>query len=401
MSQQNLQIDIELKNISNENETIEIEVESIEEDAQTDTNYSMIEPFDPIKINIQPKQDTLRNIIDRLRNDEIDMDTDFQRHADLWTPGQMSKLIESILIRFPLPAFYFDASDDNKWLIVDGLQRLSSIRRFVVDSDPEKNNNLEIKNKGLRLSSLDFLHDLKSKNYIELPRSYQRRIDECPVTLFLIQPGTPSQVKYSIFRRINTGGLVLNSQEIRNALARPREREFLKKLANDEFLIKTMGNQSKRMLDQELALRFISFYTNDYIKSPKNIAEFMDESMDQLKKLNSSELEKLSIAFKRSTKICFDIFGDAAFEKRLTGDQDKRKRKNTTLFEVWTVSLAKLADENAEKLIKNKSIIINKLQDMFDHDESFFRSISLATQKREHVKIRYERIQKIIHEVTL
>ncbi|MEA1969475.1 MAG: DUF262 domain-containing protein [Thermodesulfobacteriota bacterium] len=73
----------------------------------------------------------MRNIIERLKLDEIDMNTDFQRHADLWTSAKMSRLIESILIRFPLPAFYFDVSDDDNWLIVDGLQRLSSIRKFA------------------------------------------------------------------------------------------------------------------------------------------------------------------------------------------------------------------------------------------------------------------------------
>ena len=220
----------------------------------------MVEPFDPTEINIVPKQDTLRNLIERLRNDEIDMNTDFQRHADLWSPSQMSRLIESILIRFPLPAFYFDASDDNKWLVVDGLQRLSSIRKFVV-------NGKEGSSKPLRLCGLEYLKALNGSIYNALSRQYQRRIDECPITLYLIQPGTPDNVKYSVFRRINTGGLVLNNQEIRNALAKPRERKFLQELAEDENLVRTMGDQSKRMVDQELVLRFISFYIQDYLNS--------------------------------------------------------------------------------------------------------------------------------------
>ncbi len=74
----------------------------------------------------------------------------------------------------------------------------------------------------LKLTGLEFLKDLNGFSYGDIPRQYQRRIDECPVTLFLIQPNTPEKVKYSIFRRINTGGLVLNNQEIRNALAEPK-----------------------------------------------------------------------------------------------------------------------------------------------------------------------------------
>ncbi len=353
----------------------------------------MVEPFDPTEINIVPKQDTLRNLIERLRNDEIDMNTDFQRHADLWSPSQMSRLIESILIRFPLPAFYFDASDDNKWLVVDGLQRLSSIRKFVV-------NGKEGSSKPLRLCGLEYLKALNGSIYNALSRQYQRRIDECPITLYLIQPGTPDNVKYSVFRRINTGGLVLNNQEIRNALAKPRERKFLQELAEDENLVRTMGDQSKRMVDQELVLRFISFYIQDYLKSPKNIAVFMDEAMDAIKSYSDSDQRRLSRVFKKSTNLSFQIFGEMAFEKRDATEPQRRKRKNTSLFEVWTVCLAKLSEMDAEKLINGKEQVVNKLNMLLENDNEFLNSVSFATQKRDHVRIRYDRVGKIIQEIT-
>jgi hypothetical protein len=101
-------------------------------DDDVDEEPFMEEPFNPNEIKINHRQDTLRNLINRLKYDEIDMNTDFQREGDLWDTGKMSRLIESILIRVPLPAFYFDATDDDKWLVVDGLQRLSSIRKFVI-----------------------------------------------------------------------------------------------------------------------------------------------------------------------------------------------------------------------------------------------------------------------------
>lgn len=367
--------------------------ESADEEEEGASDPVMIEPFDPNEINILPKQDTLRNLIERLRNNEIDMNTDFQRHADLWSSAQMSRLIESILIRFPLPAFYFDASDDNKWLVVDGLQRLSSIRKFVVKSQDELA-------KPLRLCGLEYLKDLNRLIYEDLPRQYKRRIDECPITLFLIQPGTPSKVKYSVFRRINTGGLVLKNQEIRNALAQPRERKFLEHLANDENLVRTMGNQSKRMVDQELVLRFISFYTQDYLKSPKNIAVFLDESMESIKYYSEVDLNKLSGVFRRATRLSFEIFGETAFEKPDVAEPQRRKRKNTSLFEVWSVWLAKISDKQASSLIANKDQVVEKLKNLIEKDNLFLNSISFATQKRDHVRIRYDRVGKIIQEIT-
>lgn len=366
-----------------ENEIIlehEIEVEVNETNEET----SMSDPFDPIQIQIQSKPDTLRNIIERLKHNEIDMNTEFQRHGDLWTPAKMSRLIESILVRFPIPAFYFDSSNDDKWLIVDGLQRLSAIKRFVVD-------------KKLKLSGLEYL-DLKGKTYDELPRQYKRRIDECPITLFQIMPGTPKEVKYSIFRRINTGGLILNNQEIRNAMAKQPERDFLQKLTSNTYLIQSIGDQSRRMADQELVLRFIAFYNHDFITSKKSISIFLDEALDFISNANDSELLSIENIFNETIKTCYEIFGEYAFEKHTPSTNSRRKRKSATLFEVWMVSIAVLSTEQKNKLISNKEQIINNFAELITKPD-FSRSISLATQKHEHVQIRYSEIEKIIEDV--
>ena len=360
-------------------------------DAQEESD--MVEPFDPSKIKIQPKQDTLRNLIDRLKENEIDLNTDFQRHAELWDHGKMSRLIESILIRFPLPAFYFDATNDDNWLVVDGLQRLSSIRKFIIESDSRKR---------LRLSGLEYLKDLQGQTYEDLNRTYKRRIAECPVTYFQILPGTPDEVKYSIFRRINTGGLVLNNQEIRNALAKQKQRDFLQKLAGNQYLKATMGDQSKRMMDQELVLRFIAFYHKDYTGSNKNIAEFLDEVMDDIGKISEVERKKIEQAFSDGMRRSYSLFGDRAFEKRSDGEEDfRRKRKNSTLFEVWSVTLAKLSEKDASRLAEKKDRLAELHRIAMDPNNmsEYYRSISLATQKRDHVKIRYATVQRIIEEV--
>ncbi|MBN1892067.1 MAG: DUF262 domain-containing protein [Clostridiales bacterium] len=349
----------------------------------------MQEPFNPAEINIVPKQDTLRNLIERLRHDEIDMNTDFQRHAELWDPQKMSRLIESILIRFPLPAFYFDASNDDRWLIVDGLQRLSSIRKFVIETDEKKK---------LKLRGLEYLKDFIGSTYTTLPRTYQRRIDECPITLFLIQPGTPPNVKYSIFRRINTGGLVLKDQEIRNAMAKPSIREYLERLASDENLKKTIGDQTKRMVDQELVLRFLAFNFMDYEKSKKNITTFLDEMLEKLDKSNRQTLDSYEKSFRLAIKRCWQIFDDFAFEKPAS-DAIRRKKKNATLFEVWTCALAKIDEKDMKTLLKYKDKLVQKHTDMMTMDNDYFRTITYSTQKRDHFRIRRAKVDQILREV--
>lgn len=374
----------------------EVEVEFVDDvvsdinDNVIDDDPVMVEPFNPAEINIVPKQDTLRNLIDRLRHDEIDMNTDFQRHVDLWDSTKMSRLIESILIRFPLPAFYFDATNEDCWLVVDGLQRLSSIKKFVVEDDSKKK---------LRLRGLEYLKEFVGKTYEELPRTYQRRIDECPVTLFLIQPGTPDKVKYSIFRRINTGGLVLTNQEIRNAMAKPILRKFLQNLAEDQYLKKTIGDQTKRMVDQELVLRFIAFYAMSYELSKKNITTFLDEMMEKLEKSDQKELSRLEEAFRLALRRCWEIFGDAAFEKRINDSEARKVRKNSTLFEVWSLSLVKLSDDNFQILLAKKKELEKKHFELMRTNDLYFRSITFSTQKRDYYRIRHEQVNGIIQEV--
>jgi len=338
----------------------------------------MVQPFDTRKIQIFPKQDTMQNLINRIKNNEIDLNPDFQRYADLWSDDKKSLLIESILIRFPLPAFYFDATNDECWQVVDGLQRLSTIKKFVIDDD-------------LKLKNLEYLgNEVFEKKYSELPRFYKRRIDECSVTLFLIQPETPPDVKYNIFKRINTGGLVLNSQEIRNAMAKKREREFLEKLSEYDCMKKIFNeNLYKRMKIQELVLRFIAFNMLNYKDSVPNINLFLNEAMEELKKKKDEELKKIENLFIRAINFCYDIFGESAFEK-------KSSKKNSSLFEVWMVLISRLTDSENKILIEKKETVIKKLKDLIAKDNEFSDSISVSTQKKEHFRIRYERIDNLI-----
>ncbi|MDF7351267.1 DUF262 domain-containing protein [Proteus mirabilis] len=348
----------------------------------------VMHPFNPTDIDIVVEPKSLDALIKRMQHNEIDMNTDFQRHAELWDNRKMSRLIESILIRFPLPAFYFDASDENNWLIVDGLQRLSTIRKFVLD-----------KERKLRLSGLEFLTELNGKTFDKLHRQYQRRIEECPVTVYMIKPGTPEDVKYSVFRRINTGGLTLNNQEIRNALAKPRDRALLQELANLDYSKTMLGDLSKRMKDQELVLRFWAFYHLDYLdsKNKKEIASFLDKAMEDIKKGDEAYRAEFKSSYLTAIQRCYHLLDKSGFEKDPSSYSNKRS-KNSTLYEVWMVSLAKLTDTQFNYLLGKKYTFQEKALELLK-DADFFNAITYSTQKREHVEKRYEKVNMLIQEM--
>lgn len=343
----------------------------------------VMHPFNPTDIDIVVEPKSLDALIKRIQHNEIDMNTDFQRHAELWDNRKMSRLIESILIRFPLPAFYFDASDENNWLIVDGLQRLSTIRKFVLD-------------KKLRLNGLEFLTELNGKTFDKLHRQYQRRIEECPVTVYMIKPGTPDDVKYSVFRRINTGGLTLNNQEIRNALAKPRDRALLEELANLERSKFMLGDLSKRMKDQELVLRFWAFFRFDYLdpQNKKEIASFLDKAMEDIKRGDEQYREDFKNLYSTAIDRCYQLLGKSGFEK-YPQSNSRKPSKNSTLFEVWMVELVKLKKSDFTILVGKKTKLREDLLNLLK-DSEFLNAITYSTQKKIHVKIRYEKVKTLI-----
>ncbi len=357
----------------------------VEEETYINGSETCIEkPFNPKEINIKSKTMSLDNIIKRIRESEIDMAPDFQRKGNLWTLDKQSRLIESMLIKLPLPAFYFDGTVDEKWLVVDGLQRLSAIKNFVVD---EK----------LRLQGLEFLDNIKGCTFSELPRNYRRMIEETEIVAYIINPGTPADVKFNIFKRINTGGLVLEPQEIRHALNQGIPSTFVANLANLTSFKEATQNVivPERMLDREFVTRFLAFYLNGYNNYKPDLDTFMTSSMAQLNTKTPEELKGIMESFDNAMNLAKIIFDKWAFRK-IFSTKERRKPINKALFEVWSVVLAKLTKEEQKRSILRKDVIFHNFIQLMNTDETFVAAITSATGDRGRVSYRYNMIHEIL-----
>lgn len=324
-----------------------------------------------------------------MTHDEIDLNPEFQRNEDLWDKRKMSRLIESILLKLPLPVFYFDVSNPEKWIVVDGLQRLSSIKKFMV-----KDNNKP----PLKLQNLEFLTELNGKSYDDLERNLKRVIEDTQLITYQIEAQTPKKVRYSIFHRINTGGLALNAQEIRQALNQGGQGvKFLKEIAEDEVFKTIVGLKSNRMSDRELVLRFIAFKLPTYQEfSFNNMGEFLDDSMDKLDKIKDETLlEKLKQEFLGILKFSEEVLGEGHRFSRSIADGDKTKSLNRSLFDVITVCLSNIEDK--EKFLERKSLFLKKFLELLKDEQSeFTNAITKGTSGKGAVETRFKLMNKLI-----
>ena len=348
------------------------------------------EPFNPKDVDIISQPMTISNLADRLEYGDIILDPDFQRRPDLWDAGKQSRLIESLIIRIPLPTFYFDSTEDDKLIVVDGLQRLNAIRRFIVlkPEDPDR----------LVLEKLEYLKEYEGYSFEMLPTSIRRRIKEQLITAYVIRPGTPDKVRTSIFTRINTGGLTLEPAEIKNSVYRGQAANLLKELAHSaEFIQATRGKiDSRRMLDCEFVNRFLAFYLLGTERYEGNLEDFLNNVLIRLQKETPEEIDKCREAFFRSMRYARDIFGEHAFRK-INAD-GRYGQINKPLFDAVSVNLAKLSAADCEALLAGKEKLKKKYTALLKN-EKFVDIITRGTATISNVRSRHKNLDKIFHEV--
>ena len=343
-------------------------------------------PFDPEEIRVRTIPIVVEQLVARIQHEEIELQPEFQRLRDIWKEPRKSRLIESILLRIPLPVFYVAEDDKEIWSVVDGLQRMSTMYDYVSGE--------------FGLVGLEYLAHLHGKKHEDLSRPMQRRIGETQLVVNVIEPGTPREVMFNIFRRINTGGMMLNGQEIRHALNRGPVRGFLKNLSEtEEFLNATDRSISKtRMADRDCVLRFLAFYLDHWEKYADNDVDgYLDDAMKRLNRMTEKEREGVALVFRKAMQSAADIFGKLAFRKALHPD-GRRPPINKALFGAWSVGLARRSQDDIDKLVRNRAKVEEKFMSLLRDDKEFETAISYATGTPKRVQKQFQAIDKLIEE---
>jgi hypothetical protein len=374
-------------------------VASEEDEFETDDSEDSVpqtKPWNPADIRVTTKTWSLKQAIEDINDGSIDIVPDFQRDY-IWGKKQQTLLIESILLGIPMPAFYFNADKQGVLQVVDGVQRLSTIRNFAKMPTMEEDNK-----GGFSLSEdLEYLKELVGKQFHQLDAPLRRRFNQTQIVVHVIDATSPMDLKYDIFKRINTGGTPLNPQEIRHCMSKQRSRNFLKKLALSDEFREVVAIKPKRMEDQEMVLRFVAFrqlmvsdstfgnYPKDQTLGGFLLTAAMD--LDDTDKVPEKILRDIESDFRRALLNASKVFGQQVFRKVMKGAK-QRARMSRPLFEIWTVALTQileLTDDLGER-------IRVKAGDAMTHDLDFIDSYTRGTGKPERIRLRFTKALDIV-----
>lgn len=355
------------------------------------------EPFDPDEIAVTTRTMTVDLLLSRLETGALNLQPDFQRKAGIWNDVKQSRLIESLLLRIPLPSFYVSENRDEDWEVVDGIQRLTAIRRFV---QPPAS---EVPHKPLTLTGLQYLkRDFDGQRFSDLPPRLVRRIKETEFTFHIILSTTPDVVRFNIFARLNTGGMPLTQQELRHALVPGRARAVLKDWASSDSFQRAIDNSiaSDRMADREMVLRFIAFFS---MPSPEmysrrdDFGDFLMEAMQNINALTEPAIEAAKATFNATMDTAYVIFEDDAFRKRYSPD-DYRNPINRALFESIAVNLARLDPNQLTSLIKKREAVKARFLQLM-RDPEFESAVSVATSDPKKIRHRFLQVRDVFAEI--
>jgi len=365
---------------------------SADGDPEEDEGSGGVKPWDPAKIRITTKNFTLREICSQIAAGEIDLAPDFQR-AFVWKDLQRTRLVESILLGIPLPAFYFSQDADGAYQVVDGVQRLSTISLFMDDRHALDERDLEyLKIGGQKYSTLD--------------TGLRRRFAGTQIVVHVIEPQTPDELKYDIFSRVNTLGSPLSAQEIRHAMSKPRARGFLQRLADlpsfelatDKFFGSGQTRDNHRMMDRELALRFCAFQVTplEEYRQFEKLDSFLLDFMKRVDgkparigpALSDGQLTDLSVSFDFAMQSAALILGKNAFRRTARS----RGPINRALFESQALALA---PHPHHVLAGRKTEVGQALANLLDQPE-YLKSVTVSTGGTQQVQQRLEQARSAV-----
>jgi hypothetical protein len=340
---------------------------STEEQACDDEPYSPEYKVDEREVNTNPADPDIETILKRIDDKHLILRPDFQR-ASVWTDTQKSRLIESLLLNLPIPPCFLAEDEDGTRVVVDGQQRLRSIDDF--------------RHGRFKLTGLQVLKDLNGSKWDTLPPKLDRKILQRVIRTLVISHYSNPAIRFEIFERLNSGGVPLTEQEIRNATLRGSFNAMLERLATSPSFLGAIGlkKPDPRLRHHELILRFFAVRaTCKNYKPPLKM--ILSEFMRVHRHDDQQKIDELIVLFETSQANAFAVFGANLFRRyRVKGQMPSYETSvSKAVFELQMVSLSFI---DRASILTHAARILAAFEDISLNNKEFADSLSRATDHR-------------------
>lgn len=351
------------QNVEQTDNGSDLEVEGI------DTNDASWGDYPLDDLLIRNEQKSIFEVNQRIDKEIYMMNPEFQRDF-IWNEEKQSKLIESVLMRIPLPVFYLAENTKGQMIVVDGLQRLTTFNRFLCDQ--------------LKLR-LPHRNDLNGKRFSELIPKLHNRFEDCNLIFYIIDAAAPEGARLDIFERVNSGE-ALSRQQMRNCLYMGPATKFLKNQANTDLFLTATGHSlnKKSMRDREFVNRFCAFALIELGDYRGDMDDFLATALTKMNMMEEASLLKLEEKFHRGLANNIELFGRHAFRKHIP-EQTDRRVINASLWDVMVTLLSRYSIEQVKADATSLQETMYKLLE----DESFHSVISIGTNGTKQVNTRF------------
>lgn len=328
-------------------------------------------------VHTQSLDISFNELLDMVVNGELDISPDYQR-VFRWSHGAQSRFIESLLLEMPVPPIYVVEIEDNKKLLIDGLQRLSSYLHFRgALNAPEEPICIKLGEK-LVLTDCDIVESLNGKTYDDLGTALQIKLKRSFVRVEVVRKSSNQKFKYHMFKRLNTGGTLLTDQQMRNCTIRlldDKFNDFIIELSKNDNFKKTIENLSDEQIlgayDQELVLRFFTFKNNGQAFK-HDIRDFMTEYMEQVSDPDHPrefDYEVQKNIFNKTFEVLSKTLGEQSFSRTNSSRNDLQKKFIVYQFESFTLGLQKYLNQLDVSTLEKCQKLITLFREIKFHQE--------------------------------
>lgn len=359
--------------------------------------------------SISAKDWTVETLVSQMRKGRIDLAPSFQRR-NAWLANRKSKLIESILLGFPIPQIVLAEQRDRPghFFVLDGKQRLLALRQFFVDPDESADTGFEV----LRLTGLEVLPDLRRLDAKGLEKKHPNlhaELENYSIRTVVLGAWNSEKLLLSLFLRLNTGSVPLSPQELRQALIHGHFIQWLDERSGElRGLRRLLRNEhpDRRMADAELMLRHLAFAASPF-QYRGSLKAFLDDTSSYFNAEWSTvrpRLEKLTEEFDESLQGGLDAFGEDVFSRKWRPKSidpvaparfERALNRAVFDFQAFSLSLPRVRDA----VIEHRDDVLSEFRNACTNDESFVRAISATTKTADAFITRHRVWQGIVRKV--